>query len=68
MLQHSVYKEREQGAGIVTATHSDESIGTENKATAFPVPSAAVLRIPLYQRTLSCNKSILNIGYVTDSV
>jgi hypothetical protein len=38
---------REQGTGIVAAARSDESIGTENTATAFPVPSAAVLRIPL---------------------
>jgi hypothetical protein len=40
---------------IVTAACSDESIGTENTATAFPVPSASVLRIHLYQKKLSCN-------------
>ena len=55
VVQHSVYKAREQGTGTVTAVRSDESIGTESMATAFPVLPAAVLRIPLYQRTLSCN-------------
>ena len=40
---------------MVTTARSYESIGAENTATAFPVPSATVLRIPLYQRTLSCN-------------
>ena len=43
------------GTGIVAAARSDESIGAENTATAFPVSSAAVLRIPQYHRTLSCN-------------
>jgi hypothetical protein len=51
-----VYKAREQGTGIVAAARSDESIGAESTATAFPVSSAAVLRIPLHQRTLSCNE------------
>ena len=45
----------EQGTGIAAAARSDESIGAENMATAFPVSSAAVLRIPQYHRTLSCN-------------
>ena len=51
---------REQGTGIVAAARSDESIGAESTATAFPVSSAAVLRIPLYQRTLSCNDKKLS--------
>ena len=46
---------RPLGTGIVATARSDESIGTENTATAFPVPSAAVMRIPLHQRSLSCN-------------
>ena len=48
---------RPLGTGIVAAARSDASIGTENTAPAFPVPSTRVLRIPLYQRTLSCNPS-----------
>ena len=46
---------REQGTGTVAAARSDESIGTESATAAFPVPSASVLRIPQYHRTLSCN-------------
>jgi hypothetical protein len=49
---------REQGTGIAAAARSDESIGAENTATAFPASSAAVLRIPQYHRTLSCNKKV----------
>jgi hypothetical protein len=59
-----VYQEREQGTGIVAAARSDESIGTENTATTFPVSSAAVLRIPLYQRTLSCNHAVATVAKI----
>jgi hypothetical protein len=44
----------------VAAARSDESIGAESTATAFPVSSAAVLRIPLHQRTPSCNLFSIN--------
>ena len=46
---------RPLGTGIVAAARSDESFGAESTATAFPISSAAVLRIPFYQRTLICN-------------
>ena len=52
---------REQGTGTAAAARSDESIGTESATAAFPVPSASVLRIPLYQRTLSCNPNISRV-------
>jgi len=54
----NVHETREQETRIVIAVRSDESIGTESTTAAFPVSAASVLRIPLYQRTLSCNMII----------
>ena len=49
MICVNVYGEREQttgnrqqGTGIVTTVRSDESIGTESAAAAFPVPLECV--------------------------